>query len=246
MVEDIVFDALLKKVSDDQSLTEVADSETTVSSQVILENINIALDLINNPNELLLQAVKLNAYFENFQFNNYMKKSMPDLDTRNFIFDITDFINKGEDRYRESVLIHLDYLKNEFEKIIIRERVELISLVPERTFSFIEEFFNDDLFDELEGVSNVTRATLKKWQKEGAPTSSYNFTPVQLLATCFYFLREEGMTNQEIIDWYRSTLGGGETVKHLISESKYWLEIDLVSYFQKKGVDLKFFVADFI
>jgi len=246
MVEDIVFDALLKKVSDDQSLIEVADSETTVSSQVILENINIAVDLINSPDQLLLQAIKLNAYFENFRFNHYLKKEMPNLGSRDFLFNICDLINKSEEKYQKEVIDHLDYLKTSFENIIIRERVELISLVPEQTFSFLEEFFQGSLLDELENVANVTKATLKKWQKEGAPINSYNFTPVQLLATCFYFLREEEMTNLEIIDWYNSTLGGKETVKHLISESKYWLEPDLINYFAKKGIELKFFVADFI
>jgi hypothetical protein len=244
MVEDIVFDALLKKVDQSQSLIEVADSDITISSQVVLENINAAIYLLDDPPSLLLQAIKLNAYFENFSMHNHMKKEMPDLDSRDFIFNVYDYIKSEDIKYFDEVTKHLDYLKTSFENIIIREKVELISLVSERTFSFLEEFFNDDLLTELEDVAGVTKTTLKKWQREAAPRN-YNFAPVQLLATCFYFLREEGMTNEEIIDWYNSTINNTK-VKDLMFESKYWLEIDLVNYFEKKGVRLKFFVADFI
>lgn len=245
MVEDIIFDALLKDVTKNESLIEVANSDITVPSQVILENINLAIDLINQPSKLLLQAVKLNAYFENFSMNTYAKKSMPDLETRDFIFNISDYINSQDEKYLKEVENKLNYFKTSFEEVIVRERVELVSLISEQTFLFLEEFFADDLLIELAKVARVTQATLKKWQKEGAPTNNYNFAPIQVMATCFYFLREEGMTNQEILNWYKKDLNGNP-VKDLLNDSRYWLEPDLVNYFKKKGINLEFFVADII
>jgi transcriptional regulator with XRE-family HTH domain len=129
------------------------------------------------------------------------------------------------DEIKKRVLI----IEKEFKAQENRDRYRSIFPGADSALDYLEEFFQDDLLDEIVTITGVSKATVKRYRKGGNPRY-YTEDMLIRLAKIFYCLKEDqNKTNQEVLDFYRNkkliklrNLGNAQTLAEYLKSYKYF------------------------
>lgn len=222
-IQETVFDVLVpdKEEKDyaNLSIFDLLQGACVLSHEDSVEIVNILVDKFNdgaNGDEIVYLFALLSSIR---QYDYKLKENL------GLALDYHLYKNEAVlDEIKERVLS----IKKDFQAQENRDRYRSLFATADSALDYLEEFFEDDLLDEIVTITGVSAATVKRYRKGGNPRY-YTEDMLVRLAKIFYCLREEqNKTNQEVLDFYRKekaielNSGSKQTLAEYLKNYKYF------------------------
>lgn len=145
-----------------------------------------------------------------------------DPDEITYLFALLSIARQVDYKIKENLALVLDYKLYQKEEVLVEIKARVLeikeefksadrrahyrSLFPttDLALDYLEDFFADDLIEEIADITGVSAATVKRYQK-GSQPRYYTEDLIVRLAKIFYCLKEDqGKTKEEVIDFYKN------------------------------------------
>jgi hypothetical protein len=198
-IQDTIFDALVpgKEVKDysDMSLFDLLSINNTLTyedSVELTESILAKFDQGADPKEITYLFALLTI------------SRQVDYKIRENLALVIDYSLYQKEEALEEIEKRVLAVQAEFQAVDNRARYNSLFPTGDVALDYLEEFFGDDLVEEIVNITGVSQATVKRYRKGHRPRY-YTEDLIVRLAKIFYCLKEDqGKTGDQVVDFYKN------------------------------------------